>query len=109
MERQKEPGTQSSSFANVVPVLSSVAGYSLLWRLEMNIAQFFQDGTGAFSATRLVFVLWGLGSLITWISLSIHQKSLLALPDTVLTILGILMAGKVVQSFSPNDASPPKQ
>jgi len=75
----------------------------------MNFVQFFQDGSGSFSATRLVFVIWGFGVCLTWIALCIHKGSLLNLPDNVITALAILMSGKVVQSFSPNDAALPPQ
>ncbi|MHA6881538.1 hypothetical protein [Ralstonia pseudosolanacearum] len=70
----------------------------------MRISEFFKDGSGAYSATRLGFVFWVFGVLIVWIYLSITnpcepQK----IDSTVVTLLGILMGGKVVQSFSPND------
>ncbi len=72
----------------------------------MKFAQFFQDGTGAYSATRLAFLLWAVGVLAIWIFESINKSALQPVDSTVTTILGILMTGKVVQSFSPNDAAP---
>lgn len=70
----------------------------------MKFLEFFKDGSGSYSATRLGFVIWVFGVLVVWIYLSItnpcdSQK----IDGTVVTILGILMSGKVVQSFSPND------
>jgi hypothetical protein len=31
----------------------------------MKISQFFQDGSGSYSATRLAFLLWAIGVLVT--------------------------------------------
>jgi len=70
----------------------------------MRPIQFIQDGYGAFSATRLAFLLWVVGVLAVWIYLSIvRAESLLHIDSSVVTLIGILMTGKVVQSFSPND------
>lgn len=67
---------------------------------------FFQDGSGNLSATRLAFLLWTVGVLTVWIWVSIHTGTLAPIDSSVQTILGVLMTGKVVQSFSPNDAAP---
>ena len=72
----------------------------------MKLAEFFKDGTGSYSATRLAFILWSCGVLAVWIVESVSKGVLQPVDNTVMTILGILMTGKVVQSFSPNDASP---
>jgi len=72
----------------------------------MNFGQFFQDGTGAYSATRLAFLLWAIGVLVIWIYESIVAGKLVTIDSTVVTVLGALMAGKVVQAFSPSDAGP---
>jgi uncharacterized membrane protein YeaQ/YmgE (transglycosylase-associated protein family) len=68
----------------------------------MKIAQFFQDGTGAYSATRLGFVLWVIGVLVAWIAVSITNHKLEHIDNSVVAIIGVLMSGKVVQSFSEN-------
>jgi hypothetical protein len=72
----------------------------------MKFAQFFQDGSGSYSATRLAFLLWAVGVLAVWTYESITKNALQPVDNTVTTILGVLMTGKVVQSFSPNDAGP---
>ncbi|WP_183035956.1 hypothetical protein [Cupriavidus sp. UME77] len=79
------------------------------------IPKFFKDGYGSFSATRLVFVLWALGVLSAWLYTAFKSPELASkvLDPSVVTILGILMTGKTVQSFSSNDGpngvtSPPK-
>lgn len=67
---------------------------------KMKFAQFFQDGTGVYSATRLGFLLWVLGVLVVWIYDSIRSARLVPIDNSVVVIIGILMSGKVVQNFS---------
>ncbi|TLU87323.1 MAG: hypothetical protein FDX21_00305 [Chlorobium sp.] len=69
------------------------------------LAEFFQDGNGTFSATRLGFLLWVIGTLVVWIIGSIEKNALLPIDQSVITIIGALMVGKTVQSFSPNDGN----
>lgn len=70
----------------------------------MRICQFFQDGSGQLSATRLAFLLWVLGSLgISAYLAIIGAQHEFKLDGSIVTLLGILMTGKVVQSFSPGD------
>ena len=69
-------------------------------------AEFFQDGEGRLSATRLGFLLWVVGVLVVWISNSLSHGALQAVPESVTAILGVLMTGKVVQSFGENSANP---
>ena len=73
----------------------------------MKFAQFFQDGSGAYSATRLAFLLWSAGVLVVWVWVSITKQALAPIDQSVVLVLGALMTGKVVQSFSPNDAAAP--
>lgn len=69
-----------------------------------NALGFLQDGSGDFSATRLAFLLWSISVLVVWcyVSLVIDQ-GLAKVDQSILAIIGVLMTGKVVQSFSPND------
>ncbi|MDB0510056.1 hypothetical protein [Ralstonia solanacearum] len=74
----------------------------------MKIVQFLQDGSGNLSATRLGFLLWVIGVLLVWADVSItHPESVHGIDNSVLTLIGILMSGKVVQSFSANDGPTP--
>lgn len=79
----------------------------------MKILEFLQDGTGAFSATRLGFLLWVIGVLLAWMINSIITQKLQGLDASIITIIGILMSGKVVQSFSESigtgNASPAQE
>ena len=73
------------------------------------LGEFFQDGNGTLSATRLGFLLWVIGVLVIWIvdSLNSTPMALQKIDQSVLTLIGILMGGKAVQSFSPNDGKAP--
>ncbi|HSY26997.1 MAG TPA: hypothetical protein VK832_05810 [Burkholderiaceae bacterium] len=68
-----------------------------------NVVGFLQDGNGNLSATRLAFLLWAIGVFGVWAWVSIHTNTLMPIDPSVQTILGVLMTGKVVQSFSAND------
>ena len=67
----------------------------------MALRQFLEDKkTREFSATRLAFLLWVVGVLAVWVYASIYQKQLQPVPESGVTILGLLVSGKVVQRFA---------
>ena len=63
----------------------------------MKILEFLQEDNGGFSASRLAFLLWIVGVLMVWLMTSVKSGSLQEIPDSVATVMGILMTGKVVQ------------
>lgn len=63
------------------------------------LQEFLQEDNGAFSSSRLAFLLWVIGVLLVWMMVSFKSGSLQEIPETVATIIGILMTGKVVQKF----------
>lgn len=65
----------------------------------MRLAEFLQDADGALSSTRLAFLAWVFGILGAWGFSSVQAAALQPVPDSVLGLLGLLMTGKVVQSF----------
>ncbi len=76
------------------------------------LAEFLQDGNGVFSSTRLGFLMWVIGTLVVWVvgSVSVinaHPPTLTFpdIPTSVQIIIASLMAGKAVQSFSPNETN----
>lgn len=71
----------------------------------MKFSQFFQDDTGALSAMRLMFIVWGLGVFVTWTVLSIIAKQMQPIPSGVIEILGMCIGGKVIQAFSENSTT----
>jgi hypothetical protein len=76
----------------------------------MNISklgQFFQDGDGMLSATRLGFLLTLFSVLFMWLFTCYTQSQLLPIDQSLLYLIGILMGGKTLQSFSEN-STPPK-
>lgn len=78
----------------------------------VKIQQFFQDGNGQYSATRLAFLLWIIGTFVVSAYVAVTSNDhTFQVDKSVMTLLGILMTGKVVQSFSAGDqaASPPVQ
>ena len=68
--------------------------------------QFFKDDTGQYSSTRLIFIVSSFLILGVWLVSCYHQKKMADLPSSLLYLEGILMTGKIGQSFSEN--LPPK-
>ncbi|WP_237152403.1 hypothetical protein [Oryzibacter oryziterrae] len=65
----------------------------------MRFLEFFKDNDGTYSAMRLALLLWVAGVLLAWIYMSIQSKVLCDIPQNVMTIIGMLTTGKVVQKF----------
>lgn len=63
----------------------------------MSFLQFFQESNGRLSSTRLAFLLWAIGVLVTWMSNSLTTGELHPIPESIIALMGILMTGKVVQ------------
>jgi hypothetical protein len=66
----------------------------------MSALEFLRDGMKGFSSTRLAFLLWVVGVLVVWMADSINQGRLAAIDPSVVALIGILMGGKTLQSFS---------
>jgi hypothetical protein len=68
------------------------------------IWQFFQDGDGALSATRLVFLGWNFAviGLVTYTTFVLKQPA--KVDTSIVGILATVMIGKVGQSFTENRA-----
>lgn len=67
---------------------------------------FLQDDNGNLSSMRLAFLLWVVGVLVIWGVASLKAGELKMIPDSVTTIVGVLMGGKVMQKFG--EQSSPK-
>lgn len=59
----------------------------------------FTDAAGQLSSTRLAFLAWTVGVMVVWGYQSVKVGQLVAVPESVTMILGILMTGKVTQRF----------
>ena len=65
--------------------------------------EFFSDGI-SLSMSRLMLFFWGTGVLFSWIYVCLKTKSMIDVPQNIVMILGIFVAGKVIQSFSENNS-----
>ncbi len=70
------------------------------------LGTFLEDNSGGYSATRLILLVWAGGVLAIWIHTSLRNCQLAAVPDSITTILGVLMGGKVVQRFGEKADAP---
>ena len=72
-----------------------------------NLLQFLKDDTGQYSAMRLVFILWSFVIALVWTYLSIKTGVFVSIPNSLITLIGMLLGGKVLQSASES-LTPPK-
>jgi hypothetical protein len=63
--------------------------------------EFMEDkGSGnKLSATRLALLLWSVGVVGIWGFVSWRTNTLQTIPESVVTIFGLLLGGKAVQRF----------
>lgn len=66
------------------------------------LLEFFQDGDGLLSSTRLAFLSTIFLVLTVWGYASLHSKTVVPLDNSVVYLVTALMAGKVGQSFAEN-------
>jgi hypothetical protein len=69
------------------------------WPAHGPLGFIMDKGTDEYSATRLAFLVWVLGVFLVWVLASVRTSSLQAIPESVLTLVGILAGGKAVQRF----------
>lgn len=60
---------------------------------------FMKDKEGKPSSSRLLILMWGLGVFAIWAVSSLKSSTLQSIPDSVITILGVLVGGKTLQRF----------
>ena len=69
----------------------------------MKILEFFQDNSGGLSSSRLILIAWAFGILVPWIYLSVKSAALQPVPESVITMFGVAVAGKTVQRFGEKE------
>lgn len=69
-----------------------------------NPLEVLHDADGSLSSTRLAFLLWALGPLVVWAWVCIRSGAVVPIDGSVITIIGVMMSGKVVQKFSEKPA-----
>jgi hypothetical protein len=60
------------------------------------------DKDGKQSSMRLAMLAWAGAVLVAWLWTSYTQNQLVDIPQSVLTIVGVFVSGKVVQRFGEN-------
>lgn len=70
------------------------------------LLEFLEEPQGGLSSCRLTLMLWTLGVLTCWVVVSIQKQALQPLDESVTTLTGILISGKVVQRFAERAPSP---
>ena len=68
----------------------------------MKLLEFFKDGDGLYSSTRLMMLMWNACVASVWVYMSIKTGVIAQIDLGVLGALGIAQAAKVTQSFSEN-------
>lgn len=66
----------------------------------MRFADYVKEGPGGkLSSMRLLMGVWGLGLFAVWALISWRAGDLLAIPESVVTVFGLVIGGKAVQKF----------
>lgn len=63
------------------------------------LLKFLSEDNGNLSTIRLLTVVWFLIVLMAWVLLSFYKGEFLNIPESIITILSLLVAGKVIQKF----------
>lgn len=68
--------------------------------INMKLNQFFEEpDSEKKSVVRLIFFLWGIGTLATWIYVSFAQNKIATIDNSVVTTFLGLAAGKTAQRY----------
>jgi|TARA_R110000824_G_scaffold20545_15_gene77438 hypothetical protein len=67
--------------------------------MKKQLSDLLKEDSGKLSSTRLAFMAWSLIVLATWAIVSYQSGELIKLDNSIVSILGVLMSGKVVQRF----------
>jgi hypothetical protein len=70
--------------------------------VSQGIGSFIRDRDGKVSSSRLLLITWGVGTFVIWAISSYQTKVLQALPDSIVTVIGILAGSKAIQRFGEN-------
>lgn len=71
------------------------------------LTDFFSDNSGGMSSMRLIMAVWFLGALVLWMIVSFQKAEIQPMPESIITLLGIVLSGKVVQRFGEKQETPP--
>jgi hypothetical protein len=67
-----------------------------------NVWSLFRERKGKVSSSRILLLLWGTGLFLIWGIVSLINRNIVEIPESVVTVLGILSGSKVVQRFGEN-------
>jgi hypothetical protein len=71
-------------------------------QLLTGVFSFVREKNGKISSSRILFLLWGGGVFGVWCFLSIANRTIEPIPESVVTFLGIMAGSKVVQRIGEN-------
>ena len=66
------------------------------------IGSLVQEKEGKVSTSRVLLLLWGVGLFLVWAVVSIINQNIAEIPESVVTVIGILSGSKVLQRFGEN-------
>lgn len=59
--------------------------------------EFFSDNDGSMSASRLILIMYATVIIGAWSYISIKSTTLTPVPESVITMLGLAIGGKIIQ------------
>lgn len=88
-----EPETAARDPAPVAPSFSPASA------VQSTLDGFIREKTGKLSSSRLLILLWGGGVFLIWAVSSLRAEMLQPIPESVITVVGVLIGAKTVQRF----------
>lgn len=75
----------------------------------MKINEFLEDNSGGLSSLRLSMLLWSIGALIVWVYLSMLNKTISPIPESVIILILGITSTKSIQRFGEKSENETKQ
>ncbi|NJM58923.1 MAG: hypothetical protein HC857_18045 [Synechococcales cyanobacterium RU_4_20] len=88
-----EPETATRDSAPVGPSSGPASA------VQSSLDGFIRENTGKLSSSRLLILLWGGGVFLIWAVSSLRAEMLQPIPESVITVVGVLIGAKTVQRF----------
>ena len=73
-----------------------------------NLSNFFKECNGKHCPVRLIYLIWGIGIFLIWAFLSISNKQIQAIDQSVIVFFGLAVTGKVIQKPFEEKLNPPQ-
>lgn len=71
----------------------------------MTLSSLITDKNGQLAPMKITFLVWGIGSFVLYVYCLVTGKPMIAVPESIVTMTGVVSAGHVVKSAVDNKAA----